>query len=366
MTRPLRIVHGPVNVGNQPYVLAQHERALGADSTLVVNYGTWTDYRTDRSHGDYGVRTTRTVLRRLLFGLRAPFSYDVLHFYFGRSYLSWDDFGGPNWLWFRDLRLAKRLGRRVFMTLQGCDVRISRRSAELFDVTPCHAGNCSAVPTCRSVIDDQREELVRTILPLADGVFALNPELVRYAPSARFLPYASVDVDSFDVVPPTPDDRIRIVHAPSDEGIKGTPLITAAVERLRARHPIEYDLVTGIPHAEALERYKRADLVIDQTLAGWYGGLAVEAMAMGKPVAAYIRDDDLGVVPAAMRAELPIVRIAPATIEQDLEAAIAQRDQWAEWGSGSREFVLRWHHPAKLARQLLRVYENPGTPLELG
>jgi glycosyltransferase involved in cell wall biosynthesis len=143
-------------------------------------------------------------------------------------------------------------------------------------------------------------------------------------------------------------------------------LITAAVERLRARHPIEYDLVTGIPHAEALERYKRADLVIDQTLAGWYGGLAVEAMAMGKPVAAYIRDEDLGVVPAAMRAELPIVRITPATIEQDLEAAIAQRDQWAEWGSGSREFVLRWHHPAKLARQLLRVYENPGTSLELG
>jgi hypothetical protein len=134
----LRVLHGPVNVGNQPYVLSRHERALGADSTLVVNYPTWTDYRTDRSLGAYGVKTPRTIGRRFLFGLTAPFRYDVLHFYFGRSFFSWDDFGGPNWLWFRDLRLARRLGRRVVMTLQGCDVRVSRRSAAQYAFTPCH------------------------------------------------------------------------------------------------------------------------------------------------------------------------------------------------------------------------------------
>jgi hypothetical protein len=362
----MRVLHGPVNVGNQPYVLSRYERALGADSRLVVNYGTWTDYRTDRSLGDYAVRTPRTVLRRLLFGVCAPFRYDVLHFYFGRSFLSWDDFGGPNWLWFRDLRLAKRLGRRVFMTLQGCDVRVSRRSADLFEVTPCHLGNCSAAPTCRAVIDDQREELVRTILPLADRVFVLNPELARYAPSAQFMPYASVDVDAFDVVPPDPGDRIRIVHAPSDEGIKGSPLIAAAVERLQRRYPIDYSVVTGVPHAEALELYKRADLVIDQTLAGWYGGLAVEAMAMGKPVAAYIRDEDLDVIPPGMRAEIPLVRIHPARLEEDLEAAVVERDHWREWGARSREYVLRWHDPRKLAQALLRIYEHPDAPLELG
>src|ERR671918_1341824 len=153
----LRVLHGPVNVGNQPYVLSRHERALGADSTLVVNYPTWTDYRTDRSLGAYGVKTPRTIGRRFLFGLTAPFRYDVLHFYFGRSFFSWDDFGGPNWLWFRDLRLARRLGRRVVMTLQGCDVRVSRRSAAQYAVTPCHEGHCTAVPTCRAVIDDERE-----------------------------------------------------------------------------------------------------------------------------------------------------------------------------------------------------------------
>ena len=32
--------------------------------------------------------------------------------------------------------------------------------------------------------------------------------------------------------------------------------------------------------------YAQADLVVDQVLIGWYGALAVETMAMGKPVIA--------------------------------------------------------------------------------
>lgn len=361
----VRVLHGPVNVGNQPYVLSRHERALGADSTLVANYGTWADYRTDRTLGTYGVKTPRTILRRLLFGATAPFRYDVLHFYFGRSFLSWDDFGGPNWLWFRDLRLAKKLGRRVFLTLQGCDVRVSRRSDAQYDVTPCQIGRCSAAPTCRAVIDDQREELVRAIVPLVDRAFALNPELIRYAPTAEFLPYASVDLDSLEPSPPRPGARVRIVHAPSDEGIKGTALITRSVERLSARYPIDYSLITGVPHAEALELYGRADLVIDQVLAGWYGGLAVEAMALGKPVAAFIRDEDLDVVPVRMRRELPIARVDPRTLEADLEALLEQRDGWGEWGERSRAYVERWHDPRRIARALLRIYERPDAALEL-
>src|SRR4051812_37870634 len=169
----MRILHGPVNVGNQPYVLSRYERALGADSTLVVNYATWLEYRADRTLGGLADRSARTRLRRLAFGATAPFRFDVLHYYFGRSFLCWDDYGGPGRLWYGDLRLARRLGRRVFMTLQGCDVRVSRRSAERYSVTPCHLGECAAAPVCRSTLDDRREQLVRDILPLVDRVFVL-------------------------------------------------------------------------------------------------------------------------------------------------------------------------------------------------
>lgn len=361
----MRVLHGPVNVGNQPYVLSRYERELGADSSLVVNYDTWLKYDADRTLGAYADRSAATRLRRLRFGLTAPFRFDVLHYYFGRSFLCWDDYGGPNRLWFRDLRLAKRLGRTVFMTLQGCDVRVSRRSADLYSVTPCHLGNCAAAPVCRATLDDRREELVRTILPLVDRVFVLNPELARYAPGAQFLPYASVDVEALAPIWPVREGPIRIVHAPSDEGIKGSPRIIEAVERLKARYPIEFAIVKGVPHEQALELYRSADLVIDQVLAGWYGGFAVEVMAMGKPVACYIRDEDLGVLPPGMRDQLPLIRLHPDTLERDLEAAIAQRAGWEEWGHRSREFALRWHHPRKIAAAMLRAYERPDLPMDV-
>lgn len=364
-SRRLRVLHGPVNVGNQPYVLSRYERELGADSSLVVNYDTWLEYDADRTLSGYSDRSVRTRLRRLRFGVGAPFRFDVLHYYFGRSFLAWDDYGGPNRLWFQDLRLARRLGRTVFMTFQGCDVRISRRSDKLYAVTPCHLGECAAAPVCRELLDDRREEMMRTVLPLVDRAFVLNPELARYVPGAQFLPYASVDVERLTPVWPAADGPIRILHAPSDEGIKGSARIVEAVERLAQRYPIEFTVVKGVPHERALELYRSADLIVDQVLAGWYGGFAVEVMAMGKPVAAYIRDEDLDVLPPGMRKELPVVRLHPDTLERDLEAAVMQRSGWQDLGRRSREYVLRWHHPRKIAAAMLRAYEDPTLPLEI-
>jgi len=359
----VRVLHGPVNVGNQPYVLSRYERALGADSSLVVNYGTRFEYPADRVLASAGDSRSRRAARRLRFALTVPFRYDVLHYYFGRSFLTWDDAGGPNRLWHRDLKLAKALGRRVFMTFQGCDVRISRISSSSYDVTPCNLGYCNAAETCRALLDDRRQAMIREVLPSVDRAFVLNPELARYVPSADFLPYASVDLAAFEPEPPSPRKRLTIVHAPSDPSIKGSALIAAAVESLARRYPIDYRVVEGLPHAEALRLYRGADLVIDQVLAGWYGGLAVEAMAMAKPVACYLREEDLHVVPSEMRAEMPLVRVHPGSLETDLERAISEPQLLGELGEASRAYAWRWHDPRRIAAAMLRLYRDPTEPL---
>src|SRR5262249_34234191 len=163
--------HGPVNVGNQPWVLSRHERDLGIKSDVVVNYSTWFGYQADRCLSDYAKKSPQAVRQRLLFGLSSSFRYQVLHYYFGRSFLCWDDYAPPNQWWFSDLKLAKFLGRKVFMTLQGCDVRLSDQSAVRNAFTPCHEGHCQAVPVCRSTLDTQRWKLINDILPIVDRVF---------------------------------------------------------------------------------------------------------------------------------------------------------------------------------------------------
>ncbi|MGY4472620.1 hypothetical protein ACVILL_000034, partial [Bradyrhizobium sp. USDA 3364] len=44
----MKILHGPVNVGNQPWVLSRAERQLGASSDVVVRNDTWLGYSADR------------------------------------------------------------------------------------------------------------------------------------------------------------------------------------------------------------------------------------------------------------------------------------------------------------------------------
>ena len=61
----------------------------------------------------------------------------------------------------------------------------------------------------------------------------------------------------------------------------------AACEGLDA----DLEIVEGLRHDEAFERYRDADIVVDQLNAGWYGILAIECMALGKPVVTFLHDE---------------------------------------------------------------------------
>ena len=88
-----------------------------------------------------------------------------------------------------------------------------------------------------------------------------------------------------------------------------------AIARLQAEgSALELLLVEKLSHAEARRVYERADLLVDQLLAGWYGGLAVELMALGKPVVCYIRESDLKFIPPQMQQDLPIINARPMRI----------------------------------------------------
>ncbi len=104
--------------------------------------------------------------------------------------------------------------------------------------------------------------------------------------------------------------------------------------------------------------YARADLVVDQLLVGWYGGLAVEMMALARPVVAYLREEDLELLPAEMRAEIPVISAEPATIYNVLKDLLtARRGELAEIGRRGREYVQRWHDPLRIAERLVADYE---------
>jgi hypothetical protein len=372
----LRILHGPTNIGNQPWALSRAERRLGNVSDLVVLSESWTKYPADKTlcEGDIGER--EKTVRSFRFGLLALLRYDLLHYYFGLTFLYHGLFSIDStdetmkgrirrYLATIDLRLARWFGRRRFMTLQGCDARLAGEGNRRNEWTMCAAGRCSAYPKCIDMLDAQRRGFIRNVLPLFDRVFYLNPELGHVVPQGQFLPYANVEIEKIEVALPSNNERPRVLHAPSDGSIKGTSMILGALEQLKSRYDFELILVENKTHKEAMALYRSADLAIDQVLAGWYGGFAVEMMAMGKPVACYIREEDMKFVSDGMKHEMPIFRIDPGRLVEDIATVFEQRAEWRSRGRMSRRYVERWHNPEIIAEAMIACYQDANSDFEL-
>lgn len=235
-----------------------------------------------------------------------------------------------------DLRLLRR--PNIVVTFQGDDARPSGDEEE----------------------DELKRRRVRRFSSAASAMYVLNPDLLANVPGASFLPYASVDPRAWTPAPPTPGKSLRLVHAPSDRARKGTDAIVAAVERLHARGvPIELELVEGRPRSEARTAYERADVLVDQLVVGWYGGVAVEAMALGKPVVARLDPAALALAPEKLRNDLPIVAADTANLEEALNALASRpREDLVELGLRGRAFVERWHDPVAVARRTKTDYER--------
>jgi glycosyltransferase involved in cell wall biosynthesis len=197
----------------------------------------------------------------------------------------------------------------------------------------------------------------------ADKVFALNPDLLHFLPGGDFLRFASVDPRQWaPAVPasakPTEKGPFRVLHMPTNRSIKGTRYVEQACAHLRVKGvPVELVLIEGVPHSRVKDLIAQADLVVDQLLIGWYGGFAVEAMALGKPVLCYLRDEDAKrFVPFHNR--IPIVRTTKETLADDLRSLLRSPSRWDQIGETSRQFVEEWHDPLKIARRTIAAYHG--------
>lgn len=329
---PLRILHAPADVGGNARGLSQAERDLGFESDVAVftigDFG----YEADIDlHAGTDQPVWRRIARRALFLREAIDRYDVFHFNFGQTLMGVRQFGRV----VDELPLLRRRDKTIIMTYQGCDVR---PYASCF----CRKPWCPKETAYRQPAADRA-------LRYADRVCFLNPDLGQWLPGATFVPYASVDPRAIEPAPPSDREEIVVAHAPTDRNVKGTQYVIEAIEELRAEGlPVRLDLIEGVTHAEVLARCAAADAVVDQLLIGWYGALAVEAMALARPVLCFIRESE-----NPFGDELPIVRVNPATLVDELRELVGDAARRHDIGLAGRRFVELEHDPRVLARRVL-------------
>lgn len=371
----LRVLHCPWLVGGNPAGLAAAERELGLSSTTLTFRPSPFGYPVDEVVWEDGDSRIVSELKRWRLMSRILRDFDVVHFNFGSTVapqrVRRDPVKGGKAMWVRnivaygysslleqlDLPLLARSGKAIFVTYQGDDARQGGVAARY----PVNAAVEAAPGHYSPTSDEDKRRRIARFERWADGIYALNPDLLRVLPErARFMPYAHVAAREWQPAEPI-DARSRplVLHAPTDRMIKGTRFLVEAVSRLQKEGlELDFQLVEGLTQAEAKAAYARADLIVDQLLVGWYGGLAVEAMALERPVVSYVRDEDLEFVPADMRAEIPVVNAQPDTIYDVLkELLTVGRGELAELGKRGRRYVSRWHDPLQIAQQVVVDYE---------
>lgn len=353
----MKVLHLPTNVAGMSWGLAQGEKRLGLESTVLSYESGRFGYPSDIClHWE-----RKSSLGRLAnaFGtfLKIKDRYDVFHFNYGRTLI--DDYKlRLNNL---DLPYYPAAAKKIF-TFNGCDARIKSRSMELYEVTPCSEADCNGGICSNGTLDRIKRRSIAKITEYADHIFAVNPDLLHNLPPdlSTFLPYAIASWYQIERQPYSPGEKIKIAHAPTNRAVKGSSYILAALEKLSRRYPIEVCLIENVPHAEALRLYASADLVIDQVLAGWYGGVAVEVMKMGKPLAVYIREEDLVFIPPAMAEDLrnSVINLTPFTVEEVLESYLENRQLLNSKAEAAYHYVMRWHDPVYVASLTKQAYES--------
>jgi glycosyltransferase involved in cell wall biosynthesis len=307
----LRVTHCPVNIAGIPWENVQALRRKGVDARLVVFERGKLHPEADWSLDRHGPLAQKLLQQAVAFARLAPRT-DIFHFYFGLTLI-------PKSLQFPALRALRK--KSVFHYL-GSDIR-GKSPAELAFGKRAGA------------------EIV--------GSYAA----LRWVPEAHVIP-PGLDLRPFTPVPPSDNPRPLVVHAPSNREKKGTQYVIEACAQL----PVDLDIVEGVPHDVARERYARADIVVDQLNNGWHGVFALESMALGKPVVAYLNPELVEQSAAGFGIRLPIVPATKENLAEALRPLVESPALRREIGAASRTYVERVHDIDRSADRLLDVYRS--------
>ncbi len=367
----LRILHLPWNIGGNTYGLSSHLKQVGVVSEMWTFKQNYFNYRSDLFICRSNDNLLLCEIKRLL-ALRYVFKSDVVFFNFGSTLFqqlpkkSRSDhislFGFLFFAFYRryakamqffEIFLLKIQKKIILIMYQGDD---ARQGCYLLSTFPISIASQVEAGYYTPESDALKREQINFLTSVCFKTYALNPDLLRLLPSgSEFLPYSHISLDDWSPCYTQMESRpLRIGHAPSHRGVKGTDLILEAFAALEAEHfDFEIVLIEGLSNSEAKERYKTVDVVVDQLFAGWYGGLAVEAMALGKPVIVYIRDEDLQFIPPEMVEDLPFIRAKPDNIQSILRDVLTMpREHLLDLAKQSRVFVERWHNPIDIANRI--------------
>ena len=342
--KKVKIFHGLVNYGTQAGLISRELRKKGYDAISVTGYDPFGRI-SDKTLKHSG----RTVPEKIfnyffnsIFKLYIFFRYNIFHFYFSQTLTR------NQW----DLPFYRILGKKVVFHYLGADVQLYKYSLEKYKITNVAYYYKNGPEHDRNVLRRLRRET-----RYADLQIVCAPYLSEFVKNSIVIPLA-IDLSDFTYYPKENiTDEIIIAHAPTHRGNKGTEFIINAVEQLKKEgFNIKFLLIENVSHNELKKAYIKCDIFIDQVLIGWYGAAAVEAMAMGRPVICFCREEYYKYIDFGD--QIPIINANRDTILDILRETLNKREILPEIGNKSRKFIENIHDVDKITESLISIYRS--------
>ncbi|WP_245330804.1 glycosyltransferase [Acetoanaerobium pronyense] len=332
------VLHGTIEIANQMNTVTRGLSNMGINAKSLNYYPSYLKYKTDYEIDLYkgnDPKVANVISKKL--ASRFINENDIFHFHFGTS-LTLD---------YSDLPLLKELQKKVVMQYWGSDIRLYSKAVKMNPYIK---------------VKDMNEDRIKRKLELVSKYIPdciVDYELAEYAKEFHEnIHYTKVAINldeyNYSYCNESSERKITIVHAPTSPEHKGTDFILRAISELSINFDIDFELVEGKSNEEAKKIYMKADLVIDQILAGSYGVFAVEAMAMGKPVICWISDFMKEQYPE----DLPIISANPDTIKNTLEKLLKNRDSLKEIGNDGRKYVEKYHDVNCISKNMIEIYNK--------
>lgn len=237
------------------------------------------------SHSLYGRTLAMGLLIRLV---RGPILLGTLlhragsFLYLGDAGFLFQNFDGRE----TEFRFVKGKGKRIVCSFLGTEIRSRRLLLEFakereLDVISSY-DHLLAANRINDVWEQRRQRLANSADRYADDIFNAPVDQMAYITKPVHPPIYFCANEQFRRCDAKFEQkgRIKIVHAPSSPIIKGTPLVRAAIKKLRVEgYEFDYVELSGVPNDVVLDNLQSAHIVLNQFYAFLPGQFGIEALA---------------------------------------------------------------------------------------
>lgn len=344
MAKKIKVFHGLLNYGTQAGVLAAEIRKQGEFSLSVAykdKYSRLIDVQLINNLT--GIKKVLNFFSKNIKKLYYFYSFNIFHFYYGNTLF-------VNQI---DLPFYRFFGKKVIMHYLGNDVQSYKISTDKYKWSNMQAYIGDFDP---EIYDSTIQKRLRKETCYLDLQIVCAPIYSEFVSNSIVIPLA-INLESYIYMQPAINEKLVIMHAPSNRGVKGTDYIVEAIHKLiNEGENVELILIENVKHCQLQDFYLKCDLFIDQIMSGWYGTASIEAMAYGKPVISSLRSDYFEFINYGM--EIPIIHADPDSIYLVIKDLINNKTKLPDIGKKSRKFVEKYHNARTIASQLIEIYKK--------